>query len=114
MPEIGLERVLDGIERKIDSVANDLRHVDEKMDGFILNAVTKQEFDAYTELRLAIEKDSLRTRRSNVRWAVTTIISVLVLLVMAATYIVQTRPEIVIEPTTLGLIQCLVGGPSCA
>lgn len=94
MTEIGLEVVLAGLDKKIDGVVADVQHIDQKLDGFILGAVTKQEFNAYAELRTAMEVEAQRTRRSTVQWAVTTIIAVLVLLVMVATFIIQTRPDI--------------------
>jgi hypothetical protein len=108
MVEIGLEVVLNSLDKKIDGVVSDVKHIDQKLDGFILQAVTKQEFDAYTELRTAMEKDSAKTRRSTVQWAVTTIISVLVLLVMVAAYIVSTRPPPIVVDEVSALLGFLI------
>lgn len=95
----GLERVLNNLEDGIKDVRRDIHTLEEKVDGYVQKSVTKEEFEAYQELRMAMEKETRSVRRSNITWAVTTIISVLLLIATAVSIIVTTRPDVVVDPT---------------
>ena len=77
----GLVRVLNNLESGIADVREDIRKLNEKVEDYVHMTITKEEFDAYKDLR-----------RATVRWAVATIISVGMLLIAAVTVIVSTRP----------------------
>lgn len=79
----GMVRILDNLEQGIREVRADISHLDIKLDGYVERTVTKEEFDAYQELR-----------RTTVRWAVGTIVSVMMLIATAIMIIINTRPDI--------------------
>ena len=88
-----LTRVLDHLDSGLMEVRGDIKKLDAKIDEYRLTTVTKADFAAYQEL----QREVIAARRANVKWAIGTIISVLLLLTAFATIIIQTRPEVIVQ-----------------
>ena len=75
----GLERVLNNLEQGIADVRKDIHALEAKVDVLADTKVSKTEFDAYRELR-----------RTTVRWAVGTIISMGLFMLTAVSVLIMT------------------------
>lgn len=80
-----LERILNSMDKKMDEIGHRFDALDVKVDRINLSTVSKKEFDSYQDLR-----------RQTTRWAVTTIITVLLAVMAAVITILSTRPDIII------------------
>lgn len=67
---------LSQLDGKIDTAIKDIKSLDTKLDNYVNKTLTRDEFDHYQDLR-----------RTTIRWAIGTIIAVMMLLATATTII---------------------------